>query len=128
MTTPRYTFKKGERLARRRYIEQLFQSRCHFTVYPFRMIFCTIAAEEEFPAQVLISIPKRRVKKAVKRNLLKRRIREAYRVEKSVLYESLAQQSGLFLLGIIYIGNEEESYEKISQSIKRGIRTIMEKR
>ena len=40
---------------------------------------------EEVPSRILVSVPKRSFKRAVKRNLLKRRMRESYRLQKQLL-------------------------------------------
>ena len=68
-----------------------------------------------------VSVPKRLFKRAVDRNLLKRRIREAYRLQKPVFLEFL-QASGLSLLVVIqYRGREIESYQTIEKKMRKAL-------
>lgn len=107
----KYTFKKEERLCNKRLLAGLFQSGSSFILYPYRVSFLR-SQNLPYPAQVVISVPKRRFKRAVDRNLLKRRMREAYRLQKQqLLYEFLSSAHGEVLLSIQYIGNELLSYD-----------------
>lgn len=76
------TFRKSERLYQKKKIKELFTRGSSFYLYPFKVIF--LKDEDLANNQVLISVPKRNFKKAVHRNLLKRRIREAYRLNKAL--------------------------------------------
>lgn len=105
----RNKFKKEERLCNKRLIHVLYESGSSFILYPYRVVFLP-TDEIALPVQVLISVPKRMFKHAVDRNLLKRRIREAYRLQKnSLLYPSLGDTH--LLLSIQYIGNKIEAYD-----------------
>lgn len=112
------SFKKEERLCNKRLIEQLFHKGSSFHLYPFRVTFL-LSKEILVPAQVLIAVPKKRFKRAVDRNLLKRRIREAYRIHKSkMLYEFLDQQQSKVIFSIQYIGKEIQDYSFIELKLK----------
>ena len=104
-------FKKEERLCNKRLINALYESRSSFILFPYKVVFYP-TDELVVPVQVLISVPKRRFKRAVDRNLLKRRIREAYRLQKNnLLYSFLGDDH--ILLSIQYIGKQIEDYELI---------------
>lgn len=112
------SFKKEERLCNKRLIDQLFHKGSSFHLYPFRLTFLP-SKEIIVPAQVLIAVPKRRFKRAVDRNLLKRRIREGYRIlKRNFLYDFLDQQQVSILFSIQYIGKEIHDYEFIELKLK----------
>ena len=85
------TFKKAERLCSRKEIDALLKYGKSFSLFPFRIIYYYNDQERGTPlpsgrqASIIISVPKKFFKRAVKRNLLKRRIREAYRLNKQLL-------------------------------------------
>jgi ribonuclease P protein component len=112
------SFKKEERLCNKRLIEQLFHNGSSFHLYPFRVTFLS-SKEILVPAQVLIAVPKRRFKRAVDRNLLKRRIREGYRINKrDLLYDFLDQQQAKVLFSIQYVGKEIHDFSFIEIKLK----------
>lgn len=82
-TTGRYTLPKAERLAGRSDIGRLFTHGEAFLVYPIK---CTYRwTEQGGGVRIMVLVPKRNHKRAVARNLLKRRMREAYRLHKELL-------------------------------------------
>ncbi|MFM7852541.1 MAG: ribonuclease P protein component [Flammeovirgaceae bacterium] len=78
----KFTFKKEERLSSKKQIEELFTKGSYFYLYPFKIVYLPAVTP---PTQLLISVSARLFKKAVHRNLIKRRIREAYRLQKHQL-------------------------------------------
>lgn len=83
----RHTFPKIERLSKEKWIQELFEKGSSFYLYPFKIIYRT-HPDSSLPNQVLITVSSRQFKKAVDRNLIKRRIREAYRTQKAILKQS----------------------------------------
>ena len=106
-----YTFTKEERLCNKRLIDSLFHNGSSFLCYPFKVSW-RLNNELGVPAQVLFAVPKKRFKHAVDRNLLKRRMREAWRLNKQEqLYNTLGENK--LILALTYVGKEIESYELI---------------
>lgn len=84
-------FRKSERLCSKRVIDGLFGGgNKSFSAFPLRVVFQTRErGEGEPPVAILISVSKRHFKRAVKRNFVKRQLREAYRLNKCVLWETM---------------------------------------
>jgi ribonuclease P protein component len=106
-----YTFKKEERLCNKRLIDKLFHNGSSFLCYPFRVSWLVNPEPQLHPAQILFSVPKRRYKHAVDRNLVKRLMREAYRLHKQQhLYDALQQTDKRIIISVGYVGKEIEPY------------------
>ena len=95
MTSKPKTFGKREKLVSKKTIDALFSggNSRSMSAYPLRVVFMRKERNEtEEPAQVMVSVSKRHFKRAVKRNRVKRQIREAYRLNKHLLHEALEQK------------------------------------
>ena len=78
------------------------------------------------PAQLGISVPKRSFAKAVDRNTLKRRIREAYRKNKHLLYEVLQKKNLRIDLMMIYTAKEPLPYQEIEKKMIVSLQKLMQ--
>lgn len=117
-------FYKEERLCSKKSLDLLFKKGSSFLLYPFRATFVFDAQPHKFPAQVVINVAKKRYKHANDRNLIKRRTREAYRLQKNnLLYAHLENKEELLLLGLQYVGKEIYPYafleKRIGQLLKK---------
>jgi ribonuclease P protein component len=81
----KFTFRKEERLDKEKIIQELFEKGSSFYLYPFKVYFMPSPDASVTTHQVLISVSKKNFKRAVDRNSIKRRIREAYRLNKNLL-------------------------------------------
>jgi len=85
----RHSFSKQERLCNRNDFQKLFSEGKSFYSYPFRCIYLWKDATD-FSAKIAVSVSKKKFKRAVDRNKIKRLIRESYRLEKEILYQKHA--------------------------------------
>jgi ribonuclease P protein component len=107
-----YTFKKEERLCNKKLIDRLFHNGSSFLCYPFKASWLIADDPQPFPVQILLAVPKKRFKRAVDRNLIKRHMREAYRLNKQQhLYEMLDSADKKIILSLGYVGKEISPYD-----------------
>jgi ribonuclease P protein component len=107
-----YTFKKEERLCNKKLIDKLYHNGSSFLCYPFKVSWLLTDKDQKFPAQIVFSVPKKRFKKAVDRNLIKRYMREAYRLNKQeYLYELLDNTDKKIALSLGYVAKEISPYD-----------------
>jgi ribonuclease P protein component len=119
------TFKKAERLSSKIAIAKLFENGRSFTTYPFRVIWLDYSTGTSYPAQIAFTVPKKNFKRAVDRNKLKRRAREAYRKNKYRLYEYLKQKNRSMVFMLVYTSKEEIDYDVIEVKINAVIDRLM---
>lgn len=114
-----YKFPKAEKLCSKRIIEAIYDRGNKVKLYPFILNYLEVEGETTiaFPIQIATAVPKRKVKLAVKRNRLKRQIREAYRLNKQALIQKVQNQDLKLALFLVYIGNEKESYNFIEKKL-----------
>jgi len=120
----KYGFGKEERLCSRKEITRLFEEGNSFFSYPFNLIWIKSDNKLHFPAQFAISVSRKSFKKAVTRNRIKRLIREAWRLEKSVLYEYLKQHNICLIVMLIYIGNDVPRHAELRPKVVELIRNF----
>lgn len=125
-----HTFSKAERLCSKKLIERLFGGEGKsFPAFPLRVVYMPLT-EEEMAADVsiLVSVPKKRFKRAVKRNRVKRQVREAYRRNKHILAEVLAAQEGAprMALAFIWLDGKLHPSVEVEQKVKKLLHHIAE--
>ena len=97
-----------------------------FSVFPLRVVYLPVE-ELEADASILISVSKRRFKRAVKRNRVKRQIREAYRVNKHELLNALAEKKCRLVIAFIYLSDQLTESSVIEERVKIALARIVEK-
>ena len=118
------TFAKGERIFLQKEMDFLFKEGSSLQVYPLRVVYAAKKPLSGFPVAVLVSVSKKRFKRAVKRNRLKRLMREAYRRNKQMLWQSeLIQDKGM-LIAFLYISHETCKYDTVEAAMKKALDKI----
>ena len=124
----RNTFKKIEKLCKKKLIEDTFKSGISIKSFPFKTIYHFTTFEENTPVQTLISVPKRNVRLASDRNTIKRRIKEIYRLNKQEIYNFCDHENLKLTIIIIFIGKKEQSsYEFLEKKLLKGLSVLHEK-
>ncbi|MEN8810550.1 MAG: ribonuclease P protein component [Flavobacteriales bacterium] len=113
------TLCKEERLCSKILIDSLFLSKdkLKFTEYPWMVMAKEVELDSNYPAQVMISVSKRKIRLAVNRNKIKRKGKEAYRLNKSILYNSLEKRNKKMILCFIYLEKKPLPYAVLEQKI-----------
>ena len=107
------TFGKNEKLKSKKAIESLFSEGQSYVSHPIRIVY-RIKPKEDYDVKVGVSVAKKKFKHAVDRNLLKRRIKEAYRLNKLLVKQANVSVDALF----IYTSSKIKDYDVINQSMK----------
>tara|TARA_R110002096_G_scaffold352018_1_gene544998 strand:- start:315 stop:701 length:387 start_codon:yes stop_codon:yes gene_type:complete len=107
-------FRKQEHLKSRKLIQQLFKSGKPIKAFPLLAVYLPV--EDVSALQVGFSVSKRKVKLAVNRNTLKRRIKEAYRLHRNDF--GLHTEKGMVVM-FVYIQNGLSDYHQIEKGMKK---------
>ncbi|MGH2554034.1 MAG: ribonuclease P protein component [Chitinophagaceae bacterium] len=112
-----FTLGKQERLKSRKQIEHLFNEGKNFSIAPFRIHY-SIRKSAMPPMQFGVGVSTKNFKKAVDRNRIKRMVREAYRLQKFLLYQKLNETKGQLIVFFIFNGKEIPAYHEITEKMK----------
>lgn len=118
---PERTLSRTERLRTLGAIRRLFTEGESGFVYPFRYLWYA-EADTEPSVEVLFSVPKKYHKRANKRNLLRRRTKESYRLQKELLTLRVGERN--IDLALIYSAREVLPSKKISHAVRRILESI----
>ena len=128
------TFKKSERLCSKKILGELFKkgsaSVQTFYLFPFRVLYIphapsepadlTPESEPSLPA-IVITVPKRMFKRAVDRNLVRRRVREAYRLNKQLFNQEKPLPA---YIAFLYTAKQIISFEEIEKGMKLAVKKL----
>ena len=117
-----FTLCKEERLCGERIISNLFDHGHSFFLSPYKIFWIKTSETALYPVRFAVSVPKRRFKRAVKRNLLKRRTREAFRTNKQIL--TTVAIGGQIHLMVIYVSDRLLPHAELEKSMKTILQRI----
>lgn len=119
----KFTFNKIERLCSKKIIDRLFLEGSSVFSFPLKMVYIETQLPAIVPVQAGFSVGKRNFKLAVQRNLIKRRMREVYRLNKAEFYKEMGEkQVAVFF---IFTGKTIPEYNQIEVAVKKGIKKIL---
>ncbi len=124
-----YTLPRSERLRSLKAIRRLFGEGHSGFVYPFRYVWIADrrAGEAEGRGiEAMFSVPKKFHKRANKRNLLKRRTREAYRLNRKALSQAVAEKDVTLDIAFVYSTKECHSHKTITNALQRILEQVCE--
>jgi ribonuclease P protein component len=120
-----YTFSKQERLCGKISIARLFNEGASFVEYPLRFVYISNKQKTGSVVKVLISVPKKKCKRAVQRNKIKRLIREAYRLNKPLWIEPFNKQQIEVHIALTYITDKDLDFNYIHDKLIKGMKKIV---
>jgi len=114
----RAQFSNTEKLKSKKNIDLLFSKGKSINAYPIRAVYLPKEELNGVPVKVGVSVPKKKIKLAVNRNLIKRRMREGYRLNNHELKDQLKRVEKELNLMFIYTSKQISSYKEIEDKIK----------
>ena len=122
------TLPKVERLNSRILIERLFTGGSKsLPAFPLRIVYMPVEGENLPAATILISVPKKRFKRAVKRNRVKRQVREAYRKNKHILLDALKDSGRKIAIAFIWLDNELHESADVEAKVDKPLQLTAER-
>lgn len=124
------TLRKAERVCSKNTIDKLFKGGCSrsVTAFPLRVVYLEDDESGKEKCQVMVSVPKKCFKRAVKRNRVKRQVREAYRLNKYIVADTMAEREGKSLtMAFIWLDANLHDTEEIKAKVRNLLGRISER-
>lgn len=102
---------------------ELLASGLSFIKYPFRIVYKISSQPGDYPARIAISVSKKKFKRAVKRNRVKRLVRENFRLHKEILYAPMPSACIIDIL-FIYLDDKLPAFSKVEKAITAALQKI----
>ena len=121
--------RKEERLCSQKLIDSLFnngKSRS-LSAFPVRAVYMSTPSVDSARVKMMVSVPKRLFKRAVKRNRIKRQLREAYRKNKQLLDNAMQATDQTLLVAFIWLSDRLYTSSDVEERVKTILQRINEK-
>lgn len=130
-----FKLSKWERICSRTQLERLFTGgkSKSFSVFPLRVVYLLTDQpdgdlQHVVPVKMMVSVSKRHFKRAVKRNRVKRQVREAYRLNKEIVVSAMADSPNRqLLLGFIWMSDELHDTDTVERSMQVLLKRVADK-
>lgn len=113
-SAPDNSYGKKEKLKSKRLITQLFEEGRSISAYPLKLIYLPVALQDQ-KVKAGVTVSKRNFKSAVQRNRIKRMLREAYRLNKGLVFNNT---KGSYAFLFLYLDREMPTFETLDQRMK----------
>ncbi|MFS4469025.1 ribonuclease P protein component [Maribacter sp. 2210JD10-5] len=110
-----FSYPKREKLKSKKAIQALFSEGKSVSVFPLKLIYLKTQLPENVSVQCGVAVPKKNFKNAVKRNRIKRLMREAYRLNKALVFNNTEAK---FAFLILYLGKDMPSFQGLAPKMK----------
>jgi len=117
-------FPKKEKLKSESLIREIFEEGKSISSYPLKLIYLEIKVPVKTKIQCGVTVPKRNFKSAVKRNRIKRLLRESYRLNKEQIFNNI---EGSFAFLFLYLGKEMPQYEEVEINMRVILQKFLKK-
>ncbi len=118
-------FPKSEHLRGEKTIENLFKNGKVFIAYPFRVVYLNVNhPDEKIPVRTMVSVSKKKFKKAVNRNRIKRLMRETYRLNKAELIAFSTDKSLKLHVAFQYIADEILCFDEVNNKMQKALEKL----
>lgn len=122
-----FGFAKKERVTGDKRVDALFSQGRSFISYPFRVVYLKVEQEAvAWPLSILVSVPKRRIRSAVRRNRMKRQVRESYRLNKSLFFgnELKRETVGHYDVAFVCVADKLCNYQVVEKGMKKALEEL----
>src|SRR5690606_30506256 len=116
-------FPKSERLSSKKTIKELFEKGSSFHLYPLKVVYLPNPSNEVQTHQVLFAVPKKFLSRAVDRNKIKRRLKEAYRLHKALIFKEKVPPVP-YVIAYVYLSRDKMPYKLLESKLKETLKRL----
>ncbi len=124
VSKPQATLPKEMRITSQKELDALFSSGNSFVSYPLRVVYLQKPKNCRCDLAMLVSVPKKRLKRANKRNRMKRLIRETFRTQRHQLSNSLAPLPFSMNIAFLYLKSELAPHSEVLRAMQKALTTL----